>query len=117
MSAIPRSAEDGMPAALTVICLDVAYWSSTGWTPAVEDVSFTIGDGEALGLAGESGCGKSTIAYTLMGERRPGSRIRDGRVLLDGEDLLALTERQLQPLRGTRISLVPQTPPPVSRPP
>ena len=106
----------GTPAAkqvLTVSGLTVAYRSAAGWMrPAVEDVSFSLRESEVLGLAGESGCGKSTVAYTLLGERRSNSRILAGRLMLDGQDLLALPDRDLQRLRGTRISIVPQNPAP-----
>ena len=95
---------------LAVSGLHVAYRSGAAWVPAVEDVSFALRSGEVLGLAGESGCGKSTVAYALLGERRPGSSIRGGQVLLDGDDILAMAERRLQPLRGTKISFVPQNP-------
>ncbi|WP_137391506.1 ABC transporter ATP-binding protein [Rhodoligotrophos defluvii] len=95
---------------LSVEGLTVDFWNGTGWTEVVRDVSFALFPGETLGVAGESGCGKSTVAYALMGETRRGSRIRAGRVLLGGEDLLALPPKQLQAVRGKRVSLVPQNP-------
>ncbi len=81
-----------------------------GWSPVLDDVSFAIRPGEVLGLAGESGCGKSTTAYALLGYARPGSRIGAGRVLFDGEDLLKLRSSALRRVRGARIALVPQNP-------
>lgn len=96
--------------ALAVTGLVVAYRAQSGWSSVVEDVSFTLGEGEILGLAGESGCGKSTVAYAVMGERRAGSRILAGRVGFEGHDILTLSDRRLQRLRGTGISLVPQNP-------
>jgi peptide/nickel transport system ATP-binding protein len=96
---------------LTVAGLTVAYRSDAGWMePAIEDVSFALRQGEVLGLAGESGCGKSTVAYTMLGERRPNSRILAGQVILEGRDLLTLPDPDLQRLRGARISIVPQNP-------
>ena len=90
--------------------LTVEYRDGENWTSAVTDVSFVIHRGETLGLAGESGCGKSTTALTLFGYRKPGSRIPAGRVVFDGRNLLDLSARQLQPVRGPKIALVPQNP-------
>ena len=70
-----------------------------------------IARGEAFGLVGESGCGKSTVAYQLMGYRRENSRIEGGRVVFQGVDLLRpAIAPALDRLRGNRISLVPQNP-------
>ncbi|MCA9328088.1 ABC transporter ATP-binding protein, partial [Candidatus Saccharibacteria bacterium] len=63
-----------------------------------------------MGLVGESGCGKTTTAYTLLGYRRPNSRIREGQVFYRGQDLLRLSGKALQGIRGRHISLVPQNP-------
>ena len=90
--------------------LTVEYRSGEDWTGVVTDVSFAIGRGETLGLAGESGCGKSTTALALFGYRKPGSRIPAGRVIFDGRNLLDLSDRQLQRVRGPKIALVPQNP-------
>ncbi|MBV9219627.1 MAG: ABC transporter ATP-binding protein [Methylobacteriaceae bacterium] len=100
----------GAREALTVSGLTVAYRSDAGWLPVVEEASFTVREGEVLGLAGESGCGKTTVAYAMLGERRPGSRIMAGTVLVESQDVLAMPERDLQLLRGARISMVPQNP-------
>jgi peptide/nickel transport system ATP-binding protein len=90
--------------------LSVAYRHDEGWLRVVDGVSFSIAKGEALGLVGESGCGKSTVAYHLLGYRRPGSRVEDGRIVFAGLDLLRLDRFALDRLRGERISLVPQNP-------
>jgi peptide/nickel transport system ATP-binding protein len=90
--------------------LSVAYHHDDGWLRVVDGVSFTIAKGEAFGLVGESGCGKSTVAYHLLGYRRPGSRVERGRILFQGVDLLRLERPALDTLRGDRISLVPQNP-------
>ena len=63
-----------------------------------------------FGLVGESGCGKSTVAYQLLGYRQPQCRVEGGRVLFKGQNLLALDRPELDRLRGNRISLVPQNP-------
>lgn len=90
--------------------LTVDYVDQGAWTNVVDEVSFSIEKGETLGLAGESGCGKSTTGLALFGYRRPGSRVRSGRVLFEGHDLLTFTEKRLRSIRGTRIFLVPQDP-------
>lgn len=79
-------------------------------TPIVEDLSLTLRRGEILGLVGESGCGKSTVAMAMMGYERRGVRISAGSVRLDGTDVLALPERDRRALRGARIAYVPQDP-------
>jgi len=81
-----------------------------GEVSVVKNVSFDIGRGETLGLAGESGCGKTTTALAMFGYNKPGSRVAGGRVTFGGRDLLGLSDRQMQPIRGARISLVPQNP-------
>jgi len=82
-----------------------------GLLRAVDDVSFEIAAGETLALLGESGCGKSMTALSLMGlAPRPATRVLDGRVALAGEDLLALSERELRAVRGKRIGMVFQEP-------
>lgn len=90
--------------------LTVDYRSEDRWVSVVKNVSFDIGRGETLGLAGESGCGKTTTALAMFGYSKPGSRVAGGRVTFGGRDLLSLSDRQMQPIRGARISLVPQNP-------
>jgi peptide/nickel transport system ATP-binding protein len=95
---------------LEVIDLAVSYRQQRGWQPVLRNVDFTIGRGEAFGLVGESGCGKSTAALQLLGYRHPASRIDGGRVLFNGHDLLSLKRWELDRMRGDRISFVPQNP-------
>jgi len=90
--------------------LNIAYGGPSGWTNVVQDVSFEIGRGEAFGLVGESGCGKSTVAYRLLGYGTINSFVQTGEVLFDGTDLLKLAPAALTRLRGNRIALVPQNP-------
>ena len=90
--------------------LTVDFWNRDRWINVVHNVSFQVHPGEALGLVGESGCGKTTTAYTLLGYRRPNSRVSQGQVRFAGQDLLRLPASALQKLRGRRISLVPQNP-------
>ena len=90
--------------------LNIAYGSAAGWTNVVQDVSFEIARGEAFGLVGESGCGKSTVAYRLLGYGTVNSLVQTGEVIFDGADLLKLDADALTRLRGNRIALVPQNP-------
>ncbi|RYD86216.1 MAG: ABC transporter ATP-binding protein, partial [Sphingomonadales bacterium] len=74
---------------------------------AVKNVSFDIGRGEFFGLAGESGCGKSTIAFAISRLHRPPAIIRTGsQILLDGRDVLALDEAALRDLRWREVAMV-----------
>ena len=93
-----------------VIDLNFAYRQGEGWVRVLHKVSFTVYRGEAFGLVGESGCGKSTVAYQLLGYRREAARIESGRVVFQGMDLGKLDRSALDHLRGNRISLVPQNP-------
>lgn len=76
----------------------------------MEGVCLEIARGETFGLVGESGCGKSTVAYRLLGYGAANSRVQTGEVLFEGVDLLKLDARSLAKLRGNRIALVPQNP-------
>ena len=107
MSAHPNS-HDGPVA--EVRNLGFAYRHGEGWLPVLEGVSFSINRGEAFGLVGESGCGKTTVAYTLLGYRARNSRILLGEVLVRGRNVLAMSREDLDALRGRRVSLVPQNP-------
>src|SRR5262245_41841010 len=73
---------------------------------AVEDVSFTLERGEALGLVGESGCGKTTAMLSLLRLLPASGRISDGQVLFDGEDLLALTPAEFRARRWRDLAMV-----------
>jgi len=99
-------------ALLDVRNLQVAYGdpSSDDRTMAVDDVSFTVDKGETLGIVGESGCGKSTVARALMAYCRTGGTIVGGEVLFDGRDILHFKDEQIRGLRGSRIAMVPQDP-------
>jgi peptide/nickel transport system ATP-binding protein len=90
--------------------LTIDFWSNDCWNNVVNNTSFELARGEALGLVGESGCGKTTTALSLLGFQRPGSRIRSGAIHFDGRDLARLSRRELQKMRGRRVSLVPQNP-------
>ncbi len=98
------------PPLVEVQGLDLAYRHRDDWLRVLHGVSFTIGQGETFGLVGESGCGKSTVAYQLLGYRRPNARVEGGKVLFQGRDMLRLSRPELDSLRGNRVALVPQNP-------
>ncbi len=101
---------------IQVIDLNFAYRQGDGWARVVHGVNFTIARGEAFGLVGESGCGKSTVAYQLLAYRRDNSRIESGRIVFQETDFQGLDRPALDRLRGNRISLVPQNPTTALRP-
>ena len=115
------AAGDGGPSAnggeplVRVDDLTVDYRNDDQWVSVVKNVSFEIGRGETLGLAGESGCGKTTTALAMFGYHKPGSRVAGGRVTFDGRDLLGLSDRQMQPIRGPGSRWCPRTRPAPSR--
>jgi peptide/nickel transport system ATP-binding protein len=93
---------------LVVEDLQVVYDTASGPAKAVDHVSFSLRPGERLGLIGESGSGKTTMATALMRlTRRPG-RIAGGRVLLDGTDILTMSATELRAVRLNEIALMPQ---------
>jgi oligopeptide/dipeptide ABC transporter ATP-binding protein len=77
---------------------------------AVEDVSLRINAGETLGIVGESGSGKSTLALTILRLLPPAARIASGRMLFEGEDLLAKSDTEMRHVRGKRIAMILQDP-------
>jgi peptide/nickel transport system ATP-binding protein len=95
---------------LEVQDLSIAYPISIGVVRAVEGVSFTLDDGEALGLVGESGCGKSTLGLSILKLQRPPGRVTGGRIMYRGTDILGMSARSLLNLRGQKISMIFQNP-------
>jgi peptide/nickel transport system ATP-binding protein len=92
---------------LTVKGLSVDYVTADGGhVRAVDNVSFSIEAGQSFGLAGESGCGKSTIAYSLMRLHRPPALISSGQIVLDNQDLLSMSEKELQQFRWKEVAMV-----------
>ncbi|NUW75264.1 ABC transporter ATP-binding protein [Vibrio mediterranei] len=86
------------------LCVD--YVTFDGKVRAVNNVSFHINRGEILGLAGESGCGKSTIAYSLMRLHRPPALISEGEILFEGQDVLKMGDDELRNFRWKDTSMV-----------
>ena len=93
---------------LSVENLNVVYDTSSGPAPAVNQVSFTLRPGERLGLIGESGSGKTTMATALLRLTRAPGRIAGGKVILSGRDIMALSQRDLRAVRLRDIAMIPQ---------
>ena len=98
---------------LSIRNLSVEFHTEEGIVRAVDEVSFDIPRGKTVCLVGESGCGKSVSAYSLLGLVSPPGRVVGGEALLKGEieqDLLKLSEQELRSIRGNRISMIFQEP-------
>ena len=91
--------------------LHTFFYTDTGVARAVDGVSFSVAVGETVGVVGESGCGKSVTALSILRLVRPPGRIEEGSVMrFEGRDLLGLDEREMQHVRGNRIAMVFQEP-------
>ena len=96
---------------LDVQDLTTYFHTRAGTVRAVDGVSFHVEEGETLGIVGESGCGKSVSAYSLLGLLpMPPGRIEKGAARFQGQDLLAATDRQRRAIRGRAISMIFQDP-------
>jgi peptide/nickel transport system ATP-binding protein len=95
---------------LIVEDLTVEYWTRKGKVRAVDNISFSLGKAETLGVVGESGSGKSTLGLSLIRLVPPPGRIVKGRVRLEGKDILKLREDEIRKIRGRKISFVFQDP-------
>jgi peptide/nickel transport system ATP-binding protein len=96
---------------LEVKNLKTVFFTNSGLFKAVDDVSFHVRRGETLAIVGESGCGKSVTALSLMRlVPDPPGRIVGGSIMLEGTDLLALDEAKMRAIRGNRISMIFQEP-------
>src|SRR5919108_4128072 len=96
---------------LEVDDLHTHIFTRWGVVRAVDGVSFHLRQGETLGIVGESGCGKTMTALSLLRlVPRPGGRIVQGKILLEGENLLEKNESEMRHIRGRRISMILQDP-------
>jgi len=96
---------------LEVNNLSTAFKLRSGWYPATSDISFSLRSNETLAIVGESGCGKSVTAFSLMGLLpQHGSRIDSGTALFKGEDLLTMPLEKLRKIRGSAMTMIFQEP-------
>lgn len=90
--------------------LRTQFFTSKGVVPAVDGVDITVKKGEAVGLVGESGCGKSMTAMSVMQLLQYPGKVVAGEILLNGEDLLKKTKNEMDEIRGNHISMIFQEP-------
>jgi oligopeptide/dipeptide ABC transporter ATP-binding protein len=95
---------------LEVNHLKTAFFTSRGEARAVDDVSFSVGPGETLCLVGESGCGKSVTALSILRLVSPPGRITGGEILFNGRNLLTFSEPEMRSIRGNEIAMIFQDP-------
>jgi len=90
--------------------LSISFFTRAREIPAVMDFSCTVMPGEAMGLVGESGCGKSTVALAVMRDLGKTGRITGGKIRFRGRDLTTMSERELRAIRGSQIAMIYQEP-------
>jgi peptide/nickel transport system ATP-binding protein len=106
MTAAQAMASPSGTGALAIEHLTISYLRRNRVLPVLTDVSFRVEPGEAYGLVGESGCGKTTVAMAVMGYLPTNARIEAGRIMLQGVDLTTAGEALLRSLRGNRMAMV-----------
>lgn len=99
-----------IPPLLEVSHLTTSFFTDKGEVRAVEDVSFALQHGQTLALVGESGCGKSVTALSIMRLVDPPGRVVEGKILFKGQDLLRLSNKDMRKIRGKAIGMVFQEP-------
>src|SRR4051794_10015761 len=99
-----------MTPTLSVEGLRTHFFTRGGVVKAVDDVSFSVGAGEVLGLVGESGSGKSITGFSILGLVDPPGRVVAGKILFKGEDIVPWPEEKLRKLRGRSIAMIFQDP-------
>ena len=95
---------------LEVKDLTTAFSADYGETVSVDHISFHVDEGETVCIVGESGCGKSVTSLSIMGLLGRGGAVKDGSALFAGRNLLELSEKELDELRGNRIAMIFQDP-------
>ncbi len=99
-----------MPPVLELQNARISYFTRAGEINVVPGVSFKLEQGEALGLVGESGCGKSTVAFSVMNYLSGVGRLTGGRILFEGQDMSKMSAEELRKIRGGRMAMVYQDP-------
>ena len=99
-----------MPHLLEVQDLTTVFAGDYGTNISVDHISFHVDQGEVVCIVGESGCGKSVTSLSIMGLLGKGGAVTDGSVLFDGKNLLAMTEKELDQIRGDELTMIFQDP-------
>jgi peptide/nickel transport system ATP-binding protein len=102
----PRSVFMEEQPILSIRNLTLEYKTRKGYVSAVDNVSLDLMAGQAMGLVGESGCGKTTIAMAVMRLSPENAIFRQGEILLDGQDILKFNDQQMRDVRWARVSMV-----------
>jgi len=97
-------------ATLVVQDLKTYFFTRAGVVKAVDGVTFSVRQGQIMGLVGESGCGKSVTGFSILGLVDSPGQVINGRILFKGQDLVGMPEPQMQRLRGNRIAMIFQDP-------
>src|SRR5574344_527909 len=95
---------------LEVKNLSVGFEIDEKFYQAVFDVDFSLNKGETLAIVGESGCGKSVSTMSILKLLDSNAKITSGKIIFEGKNLLNLTEKELEEIRGKKIALIPQDP-------
>jgi peptide/nickel transport system ATP-binding protein len=101
---------EGITPVLECRKLCISYFTRAGEIPAVVDFNLKLMPGEAHGIVGESGCGKSTVALAIMQYMGKNGKIVSGEILFDGRDMTTMSDEELQRIRGSQIAMVYQEP-------
>ena len=109
MTAKPSTWDPTQPI-LEIENLSITFFTRLRQIPAVMDFSCKVMAGESMGLVGESGCGKSTVALAVMRDLGKNGKITAGRILFKGQDLTTMAEAQLRRIRGSEIAMIYQEP-------
>ena len=96
---------------LTINELKTHFFTYNGVVKAVDGVNLSIGKEEVLGIVGETGCGKSVTARSILKLIPEPGKIVSGKIMMNGVDLLRLSEKQMQSIRGGEIAMIFQNPP------
>lgn len=99
-----------MSSILTVKNLNIGFNLLDGFVEAIHSVSFDLKKGETLAIVGESGCGKTISTMSVLRLLPENSKITSGEIIYNGQDLLKLSEKDMQKIRGKKIALIPQDP-------
>ena len=90
--------------------LCISYFTRAGEIPAVADFNLTVYEGESIGLVGESGCGKSTVAMAIMRYLGSNGGIVGGSIKFKGRDITHLSDEELRKMRGSEVAMIYQEP-------
>ena len=105
-----KPATDSQTPVLEINDLNISFFIRVGEIPAVMDFSCTVMPGEAMGLVGESGCGKSTVALGVMRYLGENGRITSGSIKFLGRDMSQMSDEELRDIRGSKVSMIYQEP-------